>query len=156
MDWINGFEGYYKINREGEIWSEKRQGSKGHFIKFSNCGKGYLMTYGCVKGRRTKFMKHQLLAKQYIPNPENKPFVDHINRNRSDNRLENLRWVSHLENNNNKCVYKNNLTGHVGIRERCGGWSAEAYYNKKTIKRQHKTLEEAIAWREETLVNMKK
>ena len=52
-------------------------------------------------------------------------------------------------------MYKNNKTGHVGIREICSGWSAEAYYNKKTIKCQHKTLEEAIAWREETIASMK-
>tara|TARA_R110000744_G_scaffold30855_2_gene72868 strand:- start:1297 stop:1971 length:675 start_codon:yes stop_codon:yes gene_type:complete len=158
MDWIKGFEGAYKINREGKIWSQAisgRRGNRGQFLEFSDSGNGYLMTYGFVNGRPIKFKPHRLLAIQYIPNPDNKPHVDHINRDRKDNRLENLRWATRLENNNNKGVYKNNKTGHVGIRERCSGWSAEAYYNKKTIKRQHKTLEEAIAWREETIVSMK-
>lgn len=44
---------------------------------------------------------HRLVAECYIVNQENKPFVDHINRNKIDNRVENLRWVTKSENSRN-------------------------------------------------------
>ncbi|KAK8886234.1 hypothetical protein M9Y10_041700 [Tritrichomonas musculus] len=62
--------------------------------------------YFCVGLNKKIYLKHRLIAKQFIPNPDNLPQVDHINRNRTDNRLENLRWVSSSTNLENKTFYK--------------------------------------------------
>ena len=60
---------------------------------------------------RKNFTIHRLVAIHYIPNPENKPEVDHINRIRDDYRIENLRWATKGENDENKGIQKRNNTG---------------------------------------------
>lgn len=70
---------------------------KGKQIKITKNKSGY-MVFG-VGGRKGKSVYlHRLLAKTFIPNPENKPYVNHIDNDPSNNRLDNLEWCSQREN----------------------------------------------------------
>ena len=65
--------------------------------------------YMCVNLKddiKRKCYKHRLIAEQFIPNPDNLSQIDHINHNRKDNRIDNLRWVSASMNLSNKSSYK--------------------------------------------------
>ena len=79
-----------------------RKKSNQKILSESIVGGGYIRVV--LNGKH--FKKHRLIAEQFIPNPLNLPFVDHKNRIRTDNRVENLRWVTHSENDNNKTSFK--------------------------------------------------
>ena len=74
----------------------RKKGQNG-FIKESVNAGGYVIVH--LYGE--KCYKHRLIAQQFLPNPERLPCVDHMNHNRSDNRVENNRWVSYSENSRN-------------------------------------------------------
>lgn len=62
---------------------------------------GYSQTCMVENGYKEKHLTHRLVAMYFVPNPDNKPFVDHINGNKKDNSAVNLRWCTHKENMNN-------------------------------------------------------
>lgn len=104
---IPGYEGLYQVSNLGRVKSlSKVVNCYNGFrtlqekILKQNIQKGYatVLLYHCNKKR---YVTHRLVAEAFIPNPENKPFIDHINTIRTDNRVENLRWVTAKENINN-------------------------------------------------------
>ena len=64
--------------------------------------------YICITLNRKLYYKHRLISEQFIPNPNNLPNVDHVNHDRTDYHLSNLRWVSRSTNNFNK-------SSHLGV-----------------------------------------
>jgi hypothetical protein len=60
---------------------------------------------------------HRMLAEAFVANPDNKPFVDHIDRVRSNNHVSNLRWCTMSENNCNRNTQSNNKTGEECISQ---------------------------------------
>lgn len=84
----------YEINSEGVV---RRVSNKR--IKKSHISKsGYVSIQLCLETSKKNFYLHRLLAIYFIPNIDNKLFVNHINGTKHDNRLCNLEWVSHSEN----------------------------------------------------------
>jgi len=83
----------YEASTDGEIRS----------IKTGKILKPYIYKtgYASVLLNRKRYLVHRIIAGAFIENPENKLYVDHINTDRTDNRVENLRWVTGIENANN-------------------------------------------------------
>lgn len=75
---------------------------------------GYYYHTLCNNGEVQRHYIHRLIGSAFIPNPDNKCLVDHIN-NTGDNRACNLRWATRSENGINKSIQKNNTSGHQGI-----------------------------------------
>lgn len=96
---INGYEGY-AVTRNGVVYSLPRKRVKKLRIKkaVANMKVDYLRVSLCKNGKDELIYIHRLVAEAYIPNPENKPMVNHINGIKSDNRVENLEWVTDQEN----------------------------------------------------------
>lgn len=82
----------YSVNSCGDVRNDKT----GRILKPHLGTSGYLQV---MIGRKTSpLYVHRLVASAFLPNPQNLPQVDHINGNKTDNRVENLRWVSVSEN----------------------------------------------------------
>ena len=108
---VVGWEGFYEVSSIGRVKSVdrfvKRGGKKMHVkelvLKNTLDSKGYYMVALCDKERRSmqKARVHRLVAEAFIKNPYDKPHIDHINTIKTDNRVQNLRWVTYKENANN-------------------------------------------------------
>jgi hypothetical protein len=99
---------YVHYHKDGRVFHYKS------IIKKQTVSYGYMEIrlfnedkLGHIEGRLEK--THRLIANAFIPNPENKPYIDHINTIRHDNRIENLRWCTLSENSNNPITLAKNI-----------------------------------------------
>lgn len=94
---IEGYEDSYHVSNLGRIKSFKN--GKETILKLSTNENGYKVFYLNKPKTKRKLIKvHRLVAKYFIPNPENKPYVNHIDYNPSNNVVTNLEWVTPKEN----------------------------------------------------------
>lgn len=104
---ILDYEKIYEVSNFGKVRCVRNK----HLLSVWKDKDGYLNVHlACTSNsgkKSTTGRIGRLVAMAFIPNPENKPCVDHINAIKDDNRVENLRWVTHKENNNNPLTLLN-------------------------------------------------
>lgn len=122
---IDGFVNY-EVSNLGRVINIKR----GKLLKNRKDKDGYFNVIIHRDGKPYNHRVHRLVAKAFIPNPDNKPCIDHINTIRVDNRVENLKWCSHGENNNNPLTK-------IHISESLQG--EKCYWYGKSGKQHHRS-----------------
>jgi len=108
---IEGYDNYL-IYEDGRVFSKKSN----KFRKACSNGEGYCVVDLYKDGKRKIFKIHRLIALHYIPNPHNYECVDHKDRNRQNNSLDNLRWVIKEMNKQNRGLV---VTNKFGISNIC-------------------------------------
>lgn len=96
-------------NYEVSSLGRARNPRTGRILKPFYSGRGYLMVSFCINNTVKKFYIHRLVAQTFIPNPENKPQVNHKDKNKENNRMENLEWCDGFYNqtySRGKTVYQ--------------------------------------------------
>lgn len=131
---IDGYNGAYMISNLGRVKSVARYSLQNHLLperilQPCNIYKGYLDVILSKNGKRKHEKIHRLVAKAFVPNPRNLNEVDHIDTNKSNNRWDNLRWVTHSENHLNPLTVELKRKTHLGFKR-----------SKESIEKQCKKI----------------
>lgn len=101
---IKDYEGLYQVSNLGRVISLPKNDGNGnrlrelkHDLNVLKCGTYSRVTFSKF-GKTKRFSVHRLVAEAFIPNPENKPMVNHIDNNPQNNHVTNLEWCTHTEN----------------------------------------------------------
>ena len=119
----------YAVSNLGNVKNTKT----GKLKSYGDNGKGYLHVSLWSNNKDTYRYIHRLVALAFIPNPENKPCVNHINGDRKDNRVENLEWCTYKENNNHASKYGKLVYGTRAKKVRQLSLSGEVLNEYKSV-----------------------
>lgn len=121
------------VARDGEVFVPQSRTQPAHYTYGSVCGKGY-RTVG-YKGKN--YLVHRLVAEVYIPNPENKPYIDHIIpvSDGGTNDVSNLRWCTHEENCNNELTRQ-----HISEAKKGNQYFKGKHHTEETRKKMSEAM----------------
>ena len=100
---IPEFEGYYQVSNLGRVksligWNGRKYINRERIIKPTLTSTGYYKVDLKKNGKRKVYKLHRAIAQAFIPNPERKPFINHIDGNPLNNDIANLEWCTNQEN----------------------------------------------------------
>jgi len=109
---VRGYENLYEVSNEGQVRSlpsrvkyvhpktgkECSRANHGRVLNGSFAGRGYPLIHLCDGERRDSRYVHRMVAEAFLPNPEGKAQVNHIDGDKKNNALTNLEWATHFEN----------------------------------------------------------
>lgn len=112
---ITGYEGLYEISNLGNVKSFNYKNSRTEHIYPGNLNdRGYYIAYLYKNGKCKAEKVHQLVARAFVPNPEGKLYIDHIDTIRTNNIYTNLKWCTKKENSNNPISIENYRKANTG------------------------------------------
>jgi hypothetical protein len=139
---IEGFPGY-KVSNQGRIENKRGQ------IRVGTNDNGYCRPMLFLNGHGHSYYTHRLVAAAFLgPCPEGKPEVDHINNIRSDNRVENLKYVNRSENTLKKLKKAGCKSLYIGVTKNGNRWGASVRAEKRVHLGCFDTQEEAARARD--------
>lgn len=142
---INGYEGLYKINRQGDVYIMKKPRKQEGIKKPSIDKDGYKQVSLSKNGKYTTYKVHRLVALTFIPNPNNLPVINHIDGNKQNNRVDNLEWCTRSENDLH--AYRLGLRKPVPIEKKARGErtrTAKLKEHEVIYIKQHKDIDANI------------
>ena len=147
---ISGFEAY-EVSNHGNVRKDDRP------MKCSVLTNRYgyrQVRIGLTKdGKQTLCIVSRLVAKAFLPNPDELPTVDHIDRNGTNNHISNLRWATHYEQNMNR-DHPIGASGHRHILKHRYGWRVQIRrHNQYVFIKCFQTIEAAVEARDEFLAS---
>lgn len=148
---VPGYEGLYQVSNLGRVKSLSRYVNgrkplvkplKERILKFWN-NRGYLCVRLCPNPKVRKCIGiHRLVAFAFIPNPNDYPEIDHIDGNPSNNNVENLRWVTHRQNELNPITRERISNSRIGEKNPIYGKRGKEIHNAKAVVRIDQNGEE--------------
>lgn len=146
---IAGYEGMYQVSNLGRVkslerWVQNHGKLQHHPEKIRTPSKretGYLALQLYKDNKPQNCYIHRLVAEAFLPNPDNKSTVNHINGDKKDNRADNLEWSTYTENN--KHAYDTGLNDETHRRNRKGSFTVEQYDKDMNLIKTYPSIREA-------------
>lgn len=136
----------YIVYDSGHIYSKKRD----DFVKWIDDGHGYHYVDLMIYGKRKCYKVHRLVAEHFLEYPNDGKYyeVDHKDRNKKNNNVSNLRWITREEQSQNRGNFKNNTSGHknVFISKSGDRFIFRKQINHKHYQKTFKNYEECVEY----------